>query len=127
MAIIGDLHLEPSQMPLFHTARQQMRGALRGLGGAGDDAGVMPDNSRVVQLGDLGGYSNSPGSRRAPWIIQRLGCGCRTQLSENSATVLHLDYHLGFLSVCRLGSRSNTKEGNGHAAAARWGGMYAWP
>ncbi len=66
LAIMGDLHLEPAQMPLFHTARRQIRTALRR--GTGEEQladGLMPRGARVVQLGDLGGYSNAPGSRRA--------------------------------------------------------------
>ena len=60
---MGDLHLEPAQLPLFHTARRQIRTALRH--GSGDELadGLMPPGARVVQLGDLGGYTNAPGSR----------------------------------------------------------------
>ena len=60
---MGDLHLEPAQMPLFHAARRQIRTALRR--GSGDELadGLMPPGARVVQLGDLGGYTNAPGSR----------------------------------------------------------------
>lgn len=51
MAVLGDLHLEPAHMHLFEEARSQLRAA-------------MPDaaRSRVVQLGDLGGYRDAPGS-----------------------------------------------------------------
>ncbi len=70
---MGDLHLEPAQMPLFHAARRQIRTALRR--GAGEEEqladGLMPRGARIVQLGDLGGYSNAPGSRRASVSLRR--------------------------------------------------------
>ena len=65
MAIMGDLHLEPAQMPLFHEARRQIRTALRRSAGQQLADGLMPPDARVVQLGDLGGYTNAPGSRHA--------------------------------------------------------------
>ena len=64
LAIMGDLHLEPAQMPLFHEARRQIRTALRHSANPQLADGLMPPGSRVVQLGDLGGYTNAPGSRR---------------------------------------------------------------
>jgi hypothetical protein len=54
VGIMGDLHLEPGKMALHDEARRQFTQQLRG-GGA-----------RVVQLGDLGGYTSRPGSRCAP-------------------------------------------------------------
>mmetsp|Transcript_7724 Transcript_7724/g.21988 ORF Transcript_7724/g.21988 Transcript_7724/m.21988 type:complete len:387 (+) Transcript_7724:84-1244(+) len=54
IGIIGDLHLEPDQMHLFHQARAQIIGAVRELGGE-------EGSGRIVQLGDLGGYSCGPG------------------------------------------------------------------
>ena len=54
IAIVGDLHLEQKGMQTFHRARQQLKGVLQGK-----DAG----EARVVQLGDLGGYNEKPGTR----------------------------------------------------------------
>jgi len=52
IGIVGDLHLEQRGMQMFHKARQQLKDALSGM----DDC-----EPRVVQLGDLGGYSEKPG------------------------------------------------------------------
>ncbi len=51
IGIVGDLHLEPASMGLHEEAREQF---ARQLAGAG---------ARIVQLGDLCGYSCRPGSR----------------------------------------------------------------
>ena len=51
IAILGDLHLEPSQMHIFNKAAEQVRNALSAEG----------TSSRVVQVGDLGGYNHKPG------------------------------------------------------------------
>lgn len=51
---MGDLHLEPGKMALHDEARRQFAQQLRG------------DGARVVQLGDLGGYTSRPGSRWTP-------------------------------------------------------------
>lgn len=58
VSVLGDLHLEPAQMHLFHEARQQLVQAM-----SGDSDGVVRQGARVVQLGDLGGYKHRPGSR----------------------------------------------------------------
>eukprot|EP00897_Mesotaenium_endlicherianum_P001047 jgi/Mesen1/10943/ME000956S10323 len=55
--VLGDLHLEPGQMSLFHESRDEIVRQLR------DDAsGALLPNARLVQLGDVGGYSSQPGS-----------------------------------------------------------------
>jgi len=54
VGILGDLHLEPDQMHIFDAAAEQMKTAVCG---EGKDAGA-----RIVQLGDLGGYSHKPGA-----------------------------------------------------------------
>lgn len=51
IGIMGDLHLEPGNTQLHEEARQQFGRQLTGGG------------SRIVQLGDLGGYTSRPGSR----------------------------------------------------------------
>lgn len=51
MSVLGDLHLEPGQMHLFHEAQQQLAAAMSPAG----------SGARVVQLGDLGGYKYKPG------------------------------------------------------------------
>jgi len=56
VSVLGDLHLEPAQMHLFHEARQQLVQAM-----SGDSDGVVRQGARVVQLGDLGGYKHRPG------------------------------------------------------------------
>lgn len=65
VSVLGDLHLEPAQMQLFHEARQQLTRAMA-------DAG---SGARVVQLGDLGGYKNQPGDvcclHTAAWAIRQ--------------------------------------------------------
>uniref|UniRef100_A0A383VZZ7 Calcineurin-like phosphoesterase domain-containing protein n=1 Tax=Tetradesmus obliquus TaxID=3088 RepID=A0A383VZZ7_TETOB len=53
VSVLGDLHLEPGQMHLFHEAQQQLAAAMSQAG----------SGARVVQLGDLGGYKYKPGSR----------------------------------------------------------------
>lgn len=59
LAILGDLHLEPDQMRLFHKARSQVNSILSDeLGGH-----ALP-GSGVVQLGDVGGYNSQPGQKR---------------------------------------------------------------
>ena len=59
VGIMGDLHLEPGKMALHDEARRQFAQQLRG------------DGARVVQLGDLGGYTSRPGSR-----CTDAGCAC---------------------------------------------------
>lgn len=59
LAIMGDLHLEPAQMPLFHEAQRQLVAAMS------DGAGRLLPGARVVQLGDLGGYKHQPGEAHA--------------------------------------------------------------
>lgn len=54
MSVLGDLHLEPGQMHLFHEAQQQLAAAMSEAG----------SGARVVQLGDLGGYKYKPGKPR---------------------------------------------------------------
>lgn len=53
MGIMGDLHLEPGKMEKFEVARQQLRQHLRE---------ADPQGARIVQLGDVGGYTARPGS-----------------------------------------------------------------
>ncbi|KAK9806310.1 hypothetical protein WJX72_009584 [[Myrmecia] bisecta] len=67
VAIMGDLHLQPDQMHLFHEAREQLVRALSSPASASDSATgasaeAPPAGARVVQLGDLGGYTCQPGS-----------------------------------------------------------------
>jgi hypothetical protein len=57
IAIMGDLHLEPAQMHLFHAARDHLTAAM-----AASPGRVHP-GARVVQLGDLGGYKHKPGGQ----------------------------------------------------------------
>jgi len=57
IGILGDLHLEPSQMHLFREARDQIVRALPEVCGG-------REGCRVVQLGDLGGYACDPGSQQ---------------------------------------------------------------
>ena len=52
IAIVGDLHLEQKGMKTFHRARQQLKDVL---------SASSSGEPRVVQLGDLGGYSEKPG------------------------------------------------------------------
>ncbi|KAK9802059.1 hypothetical protein WJX73_008858 [Symbiochloris irregularis] len=59
VAIVGDLHLEPDQMRLFHKARRQINDVLS------DEISSKPlPSAGVVQLGDLGGYNHQPGSHK---------------------------------------------------------------
>lgn len=51
IGVVGDLHLEPGQMHLFDNAASQIKAALSGIG----------NGSRLVQLGDVGGYNHKPG------------------------------------------------------------------
>ena len=105
IAVVGDLHLEPDQMPQFRSAREQLRLAITEDGGEG--AAV----SRVVQLGDLGGYEHQPGARHE----HAGGClGGRGYSAQSSP-------HLSQVSVC---SRELSREG---AAAARMTQLgYLW-
>ena len=57
IAIVGDLHLEQKGMKTFHRARQQLKDVLSASGSG---------EPRVVQLGDLGGYSEKPGESSTP-------------------------------------------------------------
>ena len=50
IAVLGDLHMQPKDEPLFQQAADQLA------------AVVAHPTGRVVQLGDLGGYNNGPGS-----------------------------------------------------------------
>lgn len=63
MSILGDLHLEPAQMHLFHEARQQLVSAMTSPGdhNSSSSSGTGLTGARVVQLGDLGGYKHRPG------------------------------------------------------------------
>eukprot|EP00884_Botryococcus_braunii_P003090 jgi/Botrbrau1/12782/Bobra.117_1s0001.1 len=63
VGILGDLHLEPGQMHLFEEAREHFISHLVNTGIPGP---------RIVQLGDLGGYSNRPG---LPICTSRSGDG----------------------------------------------------
>lgn len=54
---MGDLHLEPAQMDLFHEARQQLLKAM-----SNPVTGKPLPGARVVQVGDLGGYQFAPGA-----------------------------------------------------------------
>ncbi len=58
VGIMGDLHLEPDPqfMRQFDEARDQL---LHHIGAEGPAAA----GARIVQLGDLGGYTSRPGSR----------------------------------------------------------------
>lgn len=56
VSVLGDLHLEPAQMHLFHEARQQLVAAMAQPNSSSELSGA-----RVVQLGDLGGYDHRPG------------------------------------------------------------------
>ena len=67
---MGDLHLEPNQMHLFHEACQQFCSHMS------DTQGRPLPGARMVQLGDLGGYKVQPGKGRAhscvrhsPWQV----------------------------------------------------------
>ena len=56
IAVLGDLHLEPDQMRLFHKARQQITSVL-----SDRVTGEPLACGAVVQLGDVGGYNHQPG------------------------------------------------------------------
>eukprot|EP00850_Spirogloea_muscicola_P016846 SM000140S00595 [mRNA] locus=s140:147996:150943:+ [translate_table: standard] len=62
--VVGDLHLEPPQAHYFEQGRSQIAAELRG--GGGDAVGTITNppasDVRLFQLGDLGAYSNFPGS-----------------------------------------------------------------
>jgi hypothetical protein len=45
VAVLGDLHLEPDQMPLFHEARQQLLDMMS------SPDGKLSPGARVVQVG----------------------------------------------------------------------------
>jgi 3',5'-cyclic AMP phosphodiesterase CpdA len=75
VAIMGDLHLHPDQMPLFHAARDDLVGAMRGAlaeegeegeEGEGEEGegheGGGGARLRLAQLGDLGAYECAPGT-----------------------------------------------------------------
>lgn len=63
VSVLGDLHLEPAQMHLFHEARQQLVSAMS----QAPDSSQGLDRARVVQLGDLGGYKHRPG--QSGWSV----------------------------------------------------------
>lgn len=62
IGIMGDLHLEPDPqfMELFEEARVQLQECL-----SVSIEGRVAEASRVIQLGDLGGYTSRPGSRQS--------------------------------------------------------------
>ncbi|KAJ9529420.1 hypothetical protein QJQ45_013732 [Haematococcus lacustris] len=68
LAIVGDLHLAPEQMPLFQAARDQLVSAMGAADNPTHDTGaaaylVRPvGGARVVQLGDLGHARHASGS-----------------------------------------------------------------
>lgn len=79
VSVLGDLHLEPAQMHLFHEARQQLVVAMD----QPSSSNGLSD-ARVVQLGDLGGYQHRPGEllairlwehKRLPKCIHK-SCSC---------------------------------------------------
>ena len=106
LAIMGDLHLEPAQMPLFHAARRQIRTSLRS--GAGEDLadGLMPCGARVVQLGDLGGYTNAPGSRRVPSGPRRAALTISQTVSPNQDKAYPLPHVPVAHPACRSTSQT---------------------
>ncbi|KAG2492808.1 hypothetical protein HYH03_008968 [Edaphochlamys debaryana] len=57
LAVMGDLHLAPEQMHLFHAARGHLLAAM-------SEEGRPVPGARVTQLGDLGHGKHSSGSRR---------------------------------------------------------------
>lgn len=60
LAVLGDLHLDEPTRPAFDEAAAQLRRVLlEGVDGSGADPSVAP---RLIQLGDLGASSFSPGS-----------------------------------------------------------------
>jgi 3',5'-cyclic AMP phosphodiesterase CpdA len=68
VAVMGDLHLAPAQMPLFHAARDDLRRAMGELLVAeeDEDGATNPTTAasrmRLAQLGDLGAYECEPGT-----------------------------------------------------------------
>lgn len=81
VAVMGDLHVHPEQMPLFHAARDDLVRAMRdalaeeegggseGEGGEKGAAAASPAANtkndarlRLAQLGDLGAYECNPGT-----------------------------------------------------------------
>ena len=62
LAIVGDLHLVPDQMPTFESAQQHLNDALLGIQHSSNGTGCKGRPvGRLVQLGDLGGYEVRPG------------------------------------------------------------------
>ncbi|GMH43730.1 hypothetical protein BSKO_11652 [Bryopsis sp. KO-2023] len=55
-AVLGDLHLDPNNMPIFQEAQSQVLDVFSQKNG-------LPKTSRLFQVGDLGGYSARPGSQ----------------------------------------------------------------
>jgi len=53
VAVLGDLHLDPSEMDLFHECQGHLKRHLD-----------QSASSRVVSLGDLAGYKSDPGSQK---------------------------------------------------------------
>lgn len=78
VSVLGDLHLEPAQMHLFHEARQQLVAVME------------PGAPRVVQLGDLGGYKHRPGG----CIIHNLKRLALMMLGNHSLCVVQVDLGL---------------------------------
>lgn len=62
LAVVGDLHLVPDQMPTFQAAQQHLNDALLGSQHSSNGTGSTGRPvGRLVQLGDLGGYEVRPG------------------------------------------------------------------
>ena len=62
LAVVGDLHLVPDQMPTFQAAQQHLNDALLGSQHSSSGTGSTGRPvGRLVQLGDLGGYEVRPG------------------------------------------------------------------
>ncbi|KAG2491261.1 hypothetical protein HYH03_010467 [Edaphochlamys debaryana] len=57
LAVMGDLHLAPEQMHLFHAARSHLLAAM-------SEEGKPVPGARVAQLGDLGHGKHASGSQR---------------------------------------------------------------
>ena len=87
MAVLGDLHLEPDQMRLFHKARKQVVSRLSHTA-----TGQPLPCAAVVQLGDVGGYNNQPGGL------------CSSASKCISTTNPHLleQFVTGLLPACKL-------------------------
>lgn len=62
VAVMGDLHLAPEQMPLFHAARDDLVKAMGELLKENGGEGGPPTRQRLAQLGDLGAYECQPGT-----------------------------------------------------------------